>query len=315
MSFATDDLVLDDAPTTQSYAGFVALIGAPNAGKSTLLNNLIGQKVSIVSRKVQTTRTQIRGILSHNNTQVIFVDTPGIFRPKKRLERSMVSSAWDGAGSADHVVLLIDAQKGLEAQETQDIIEGLQKADYKVDIALNKIDCVKKEKLLELAQQLQDTGIMSDLFMISALNGYGTEKLKQHLLTKVPESPFLYDPEDISDLPIKLLAAEITREQIYDQLHDELPYNATVETEIMKKTKSGTKTPLNIEQTIFVTREAHKRILLGKKGQKIRTIGQRARIELGKLLERPVNLFLFVKVRENWQDDKERYDVWGLDFK
>lgn len=306
---------MDILEDTKTRSGFVALIGASNAGKSTLLNQLVGQKVSIVSRKVQTTRTQIRGILTEDDVQIVFVDTPGIFRPKKRLERSMVGAAWDGAYDADHIVLLIDVGRGLDNRDVSDIIQSLQKAERKVDIAFNKIELIAKEKLLDYAKSIQETGIVDDIFMISALEGYGTKQLKKHLQSKMPVSPFLYDPDEVSDLPIKLLSAEITREKILDLLHDELPYNSTVETEILKKSKSGTKTPLTIEQTIFVTREAHKKILLGHKGHKIRTIGQRARAELTDILKRPVNLFLFVKVRENWQDDPERYGVWGLEFK
>lgn len=301
--------------TLPTHAGFVALIGAANAGKSTLLNQVVGQKLSIVSRKAQTTRTQIRGIVTEDAVQMIFVDTPGIFRPQKRLERAMVSSAWNGFSDADSVVFIIDAQRGLSHPDVQDILQTLEQSERSVFIALNKIDLLPKEKLLLIATELQKYTFIKEIFMISALAGSGVKDLKKHLQKMMPEGPFLYNPEDVSDLPVKLLAAEITREYLLDLLHDELPYQATVETEVLKKIKSGTKSPLRLEQTIYVTRDAHKRILLGHKGQKIKTIGERARKEISELLERPINLFLFVKVRENWQDDPERYAIWGLEYK
>jgi len=295
--------------------GYVALVGAPNAGKSTLLNQLIGQKVSIVSRKVQTTRTVIRGVVTQEDTQVIFIDTPGIFRPKRRLDRSMVGAAWDGITNADTVILLIDAHKGLQHKETQDIIQAFIKSERKIDVAINKIDGFNRQKLPLLAKEIYDTGIVDDIYMISALNGSGTKDLMQSISRKLPEMPFIYDAEEVSDVPLKFLAAEITREQIYDRLHDEIPYNATVETEIFEKKKSGTKTPLRLEQIIFVTREAHRRILLGKQGRMIKTIGENARTELADILGRPVHLFLHVKIREAWQDDPERYHMMHLNLK
>jgi GTPase len=294
--------------------GYVALIGAPNAGKSTLLNRLIGQKISIVSRKVQTTRTIIRGVLTIADTQIIFIDTPGIFRPQRRLDRSMVGAAWDGIANADAIILLIDAHKGLRHKETLDIIESFKKSERRIDVAINKIDGFDREKLPQLAQQIYDTGIVDDIYMISALTGSGTQELVKKITEKLPDMPFMYDEDEVSDIPLKFLAAEITREQIFDRLHDEIPYNTTVETEVLEK-KSGTKTPLRLEQIIFVTREAHRRILLGKQGRMIKLIGENSRKELALLLNRPVNLFLHVKIREDWQDDPERYQMMNLNIK
>jgi GTPase len=295
--------------------GYVALIGAPNAGKSTLLNRLIGQKISIVSRKVQTTRTIIRGVLTLADTQIIFIDTPGIFRPKRRLDRSMVGAAWDGIADANTVILLIDAHKGLRHKETLDIIESFKKSERRIDVAINKIDGFSREKLPELAQQIYDTNIVDDIYMISALTGSGTQDLVKKITEKLPEMPFVYEEDEVSDIPLKFLAAEITREQIFDRLHDEIPYNTTVETEVLEKLKSGTKTPLRLKQIIFVTREAHRRILLGKQGQMIKFIGENSRKELSKLLERPIHLFLHVKIREDWQEDPERYHMMNLNLK
>ncbi len=295
--------------------GYVALIGAPNAGKSTLLNRLIGQKISIVSRKVQTTRTIIRGVLTLADSQIIFIDTPGIFRPKRRLDRSMVGAAWDGIADANTVILLIDAHKGLRHKETLDIIESFKKSERRIDVAINKIDGFSREKLPELAQQIYDTNIVDDIYMISALTGSGTQDLVKKITEKLPEMPFIYEEDEVSDIPLKFLAAEITREQIFDRLHDEIPYNTTVETEVLEKLKSGTKTPLRLKQIIFVTREAHRRILLGKQGQMIKFIGENSRKELSKLLERPIHLFLHVKIREDWQEDPERYHMMNLNLK
>jgi GTP-binding protein Era len=294
--------------------GYVALIGAPNAGKSTLLNHLIGQKISIVSRKVQTTRTIIRGVLTLDDTQIVFIDTPGIFRPKRRLDRSMVGAAWDGIANANSVVLLIDAHKGIRHKETLDILESFKKSERRIDVAINKIDGFDREKLPELAKQIYDTGIVEDIYMISALKGSGTQEFIKKIAQKMPEMPFVYEADEVSDVPLKFLAAEITREQIFDRLHDEIPYNITVETEVMTK-KSGTKTPLHLEQIIFVTREAHRRILLGKQGQMIKLIGENSRKELSGLLNRPVNLFLHIKIRDDWQDDPERYSMMNLNIK
>lgn len=295
--------------------GYVALIGAPNAGKSTLLNRLIGQKISIVSRKVQTTRTIIRGVLTLADAQIIFIDTPGIFRPKRRLDRSMVGAAWDGIANANTIILLIDAHKGLKDKETLDIIESFKKSERRIDVAINKIDGFSREKLPELAQQIYDTNIVDDIYMISALTGSGTQDLVKKITEKLPEMPFIYEEDEVSDIPLKFLAAEITREQIFDRLHDEIPYNTTVETEVLEKLKSGTKTPLRLKQIIFVTREAHRRILLGKQGQMIKFIGENSRKELSKLLERPIHLFLHVKIREDWQEDPERYHMMNLNLK
>ena len=298
-----------------TQSGFVALVGAPNAGKSTLLNQIIGQKISIVSRKAQTTRTTIRGIYTNNMSQIIFVDTPGMFRPKRRLDRSMVGAAWSSIHEADQIILLIDAHQGIRKSETRDIIQSMQQAEKKIDVAINKIDGFDRQKLLALADEIYKTGIVNDIYMISALNGSGVKDLISNIQKKLPERPFLYPDDDVTDISVKFLAAEITREKIYDRLHDEIPYNLTVETEVMEKSQSGTKTPLRLEQTIYVTHQTHKTILLGKQGQMIKLIGSLAREELSQILSRPVHLFLFVKVRENWQDDPERYQMMHLDIK
>ena len=295
-------------------AGFIALIGAPNAGKSTLLNRLVGAKISITCRKAQTTRFRIRGVTCENLSQLIFVDTPGVFRPKRRLDRSMVGAAWGGAREADHTVLLIDAAKGLKS-DVRDILELLQKSERRVDIALNKVDLVRyKANILGLTEEIQSYGVADEFFYISAETGEGVPLMRERLAEKVPPSPWLYSPDEVTDAPMKLLASEITREKIMDLLHEELPYNMTVETEKLEKTKSGTKTPIKITQTVYVTREGHRKILLGKGGEKIKEIGYNARLEMADLLERPVHLFIFVKVRENWQEDPERYRSQGLDF-
>lgn len=290
-------------------SGFVALIGAPNAGKSTLLNQLVGQKLSIVSHKVQTTRTQLRGVVMVGDAQVIFVDTPGIFQPKRRLDRAMVQSAWSGAGDADVIALLIDAAKGI-APDVKDIIDELKKREQTVVLLLNKIDLVAREVLLPLTETLNDMGIFSDIFMISATKGEGIEDLKTFLASKMPEGPYLYPPDQLTDLPSRLLAAEITREKLFHHLHQELPYHITVETELYEERKDGS---VKLEQTIYVTRKGHKGIVLGKGGETIKRIGKQAREDIGQLLGCKVHLFLFVKVREKWEDDPDRYTLWGLD--
>ena len=291
--------------------GFIALIGAPNAGKSTLLNALVGTKLAIVSPKVQTTRARTLGILSENGLQMIFVDTPGIFEPKRRLDRAMVSAAWTGADDADAIVLLVDASQPKLHRDTRNIIEKLAKAGRRVTLALTKIDLVKPDQLLPLASQLNETGIVSDLFMISAVKKDGLTDLKGHLAAALPEGPFLYPEEDLSDQPMRRLAAEITREQLYLQLNEELPYQSTVETELWEEFKDGS---VKLSQAIFVAREGQKKIVLGKGGLRIKEIGSRSRIELEKLLERKVHLTLFVKVREEWAEDSERYREIGLEY-
>jgi GTP-binding protein Era len=294
----------------QTRCGFVALIGAPNAGKSTLLNALVGAKVSIVSRKVQTTRSQVRGIAIHREAQIIFVDTPGIFRPKRRLDRAMVVSAWGGAGDADVVCLLIDARKGLD-DETKEIVLRLRDVKQHKALVLNKIDTTEVEKLLELTQAINALCPFEDTFMISALKGHGVETMKEKLADMMQPGPWLYPEDQISDAPLRQLAAEITREKIFERLHDELPYQITVETDSWKNLPDGS---ARIEQTIFVTREGHRKIVLGEGGSTIKAIGAAARRDIAEASEQKTHLFLFVKVRENWIDDPERYREMGLQF-
>jgi GTP-binding protein Era len=290
--------------------GFAALIGAPNAGKSTLLNQLVGAKVSIVSRKVQTTRTLVRGIALEGAAQVIFVDTPGIFAPKRRLDRAMVHSAWGGAGDADVVCLLIDARKGFD-EENEAIFAGLSRVKAPKILVLNKIDTIAHEKLLGLAADLNARADFIETFMISALKGHGCETFLRKLGALMPEGPWLYPEDQISDAPLRSLAAEITREKLFERLHDELPYQSTVETELWKDNPDGS---ARVEQTIYVTREGQKKIVIGEGGKTIKSIGSAARKEIMEAAEQKVHLFLFVKVRENWGDDPERYREMGLEF-
>jgi GTP-binding protein Era len=297
----------DDSKTR---CGFVALIGAPNAGKSTLLNALVGSKVTIVSRKVQTTRALIRGIAIEGHSQLIFVDTPGIFSPKRRLDRAMVSTAWSGAHDADIVGVLIDAREGLN-EDAEAILGRLKEVRQPKLLILNKIDVVDKSALLALTKTANEKVAFESTFMISALNGDGVTDLKGWLAARVPEGPFLYPPEQISDAPLRQLAAEITREKIFERLHQELPYHSTVETEAWKELRGG---DIRIEQTIYVERESQRKIVLGKGGQAIKAIGEAARNEIAEIVEAKVHLFLFVKVREGWGEDPERYRAMGLDF-
>lgn len=291
-------------------AGFVALIGAPNAGKSTLLNQLVGTKVSIVTHKVQTTRAIVRGIAMHEASQLIFVDTPGIFKPKRRLDRAMVDTAWSGARDADLTALLIDARKGID-EEVEDIMSRLSDLPGDKVLILNKIDVTKRDQLLELAQKAHAILPFKETFMVSALNGDGVESILDHFAKAVPEGPWLYPEDQPSDLPMRLLAAEITREKLFERLHQELPYISTVETEQWQNKKDGS---VRIEQTIYVERDSQKSIVLGKRGQTIKAISQSAREELADIVDAPVHLFLFVKVRENWANDPERYREMGLEF-
>jgi GTPase len=288
--------------------GFVALIGAPNAGKSTLLNALVGSKISIVTPKVQTTRALIRGIAMEGAAQLIFVDTPGIFAPRRRLDRAMVGSAWGSTQDADIVALLIDSQKGVQEDE-EAILRGL--ADVRKVLVLNKVDLVEKAKLLALAQSLNERVPFAATFMISARSGDGVGDLKAHFAAHVPPGPWLYPEDQISDAPLRQLAAEITREKLYLRLHQELPYQSTVETEVWKELKDGA---VRIEQTIYVERDSQRKIVLGKGGQTIKAIGAAARADIAAAIEHPVHLFLFVKVREGWGDDPERYREMGLEF-
>ncbi len=290
--------------------GFVALIGAPNAGKSTLVNQLVGAKVSIVSRKVQTTRSLVRGIAIEGSAQIIFVDTPGIFTPKRRLDRAMVTSAWGGAGDADVVALLVDARKGVD-EEVEAILARLPQVGGVKILVLNKIDAVEPPKLLELAGRLNAGLSFTDTFMISALRGHGVPKLRQSLGALMWPGPWLYPEDQISDAPLRALAAEITREKIFERLHDELPYQSTVETELWQDMPDGS---ARIEQTIYVMREGHRKIVIGDGGRTIKAIGTAARKDICEAAEQKVHLFLFVKVRENWADDPERYREMGLDF-
>jgi GTPase len=296
------------AEQTPRRCGFVALIGAPNAGKSTLLNALVGAKISIVSRKVQTTRALVRGIAVEADAQIIFVDTPGIFAPRRRLDRAMVASAWGGAADADVTALLVDSRKGIDA-EVEAILARLT-ARCAI-LVLNKIDLIARPKLLELATALNAKFAFAETFMVSALTGDGIAQLKARLAAAMPTGPWLYPEDQISDAPIRALAAEITREKIFDRLHDELPYQTSVEAQAWTDRKDGS---ARVEQTIYVTREAHKKIVIGEKGQTIKAIGMAARKEIEAAAEQKIHLFLFVKVRENWQDDPERYREMGLKF-
>jgi GTP-binding protein Era len=291
-------------------AGFVAVIGAPNAGKSTLVNHLVGFKVSIVTHKVQTTRTRIRGVCMHGASQIIFVDTPGIFEPKRKLDRAMVDAAWLGADDADLIVFLYDVTRREVDSDTSRIISGLKNNNKEAILVLNKIDLVKPELLLSITKRFQKENIFSDTFMISAENGSGCETLLRYLSVRMPDSPWLYPEDEVSDLPQRLLAAEITREQVLLKLHQELPYGATVETEEWTERDDGA---IVINQIIYVQRPGHKKIALGRHGSMIKAIGKASRHELQVVLNRTVHLFLFVKVRENWMEDPDRYALWGLD--
>ncbi|QFT00637.1 GTPase Era [Labrenzia sp. THAF191b] len=291
-------------------AGFIALIGAPNAGKSTLINQLVGTKVSIVTHKVQTTRTIVRGVAMHGAAQLVFIDTPGIFKPKRRLDRAMVDTAWGGARDADLIALLVDARKGL-TEEVENILKRLSSQQAPKVLILNKTDVAKREKLLQLAQKINEFVPFEETFMVSALTGDGTETILDYFASKVPDGPWLFPEDQPSDLPLRILAAEITREKLFERLHEELPYISTVETEQWQTRKDGS---ARIEQTIYVERDSQKSIVLGKRGQTIKAISQAAREELSEIIEAPVHLFLFVKVRENWADDPERYREMGLEF-
>lgn len=305
-------------------AGFTAIIGAPNAGKSTLVNRLVGSKVSIVTHKVQTTRFPIRGVMMRGESQVVLVDTPGIFAPKRRLDRAMVKSAWEGAGDADAIVHLIDARHWTGAttqpesageyegpDEDEAIIARLKQIGAKAILALNKIDLVERAGLLAATKTLFDTGVYSDVVMISGLNGDGVDQLADMLASRMPEGPYLFPEDQSADIPIRMLAAEVTREKLMLRLHQEIPYQLTVETETWEQHNNGS---VKIEQMIHVSREGHRSIVLGKGGQTIKDIGMAARKELGEILGKPVHLFLRVKVSERWQDNRERFAAIGLEF-
>jgi GTP-binding protein Era len=303
----------ESKPSTAAAAtrcGFVALIGAPNVGKSTLVNALVGSKVTIVSRKVQTTRALIRGIVIEDNAQIILVDTPGIFAPKRRLDRAMVSTAWSGAHDADLVCVLLDAKAGID-DEADAILTRLATVAHPKILVLNKIDLIAREKLLALAKAANERMKFENTFMISALSGDGVDDLRGTLAKMVPAGPFHYPEDQMSDAPMRHLAAEITREKIYRQLHQELPYQSTVETDSWTERKDKS---IRIEQTIFVERESQRKIVLGKGGATIKSIGADSRKEIAEIMGVPVHLFLFVKVRENWGDDPDRYREMGLEF-
>ncbi len=295
---------------SQTRCGFAAIIGAPNAGKSTLVNTLVGTKVSIVSHKVQTTRARIRGIVMEGEAQIVLVDTPGIFRPRRRLDRAMVDTAWGEAKEADVVVVLVDAARGLE-EEAEAILEGLASLKARRVLALNKIDRVEKPKLLSLTAAITAKMPFDKVFMISALEGDGVADLKRYLSGAMPPGPWLFPPDQVSDAPLRLWAAEVTREKLYYRLHDELPYASTVETSEWKTLKDGA---VRIEQTIYVERDSQKAIVLGAGGRTVKEISMAARQEIAETLQVPVHLFLFVKVRDNWGDDPERYREMGLEF-
>lgn len=304
----TEGEVAEEAPR----CGFVALLGAPNSGKSTLLNHLVGAKISIVTHKVQTTRARIRAIAIEGTSQIVFVDTPGIFTPKRRLERAMVAAAWAGAGDGDLRVLVYDATKRTIDPDTRLILDGLKRRKLDAVLVLNKIDAMARGRLLELATQFEVHGIFTRIFMISALKGDGVADLRAHLAQAMPLGPWHYPEDQLTDLPERLLAAEVTREKLFLRLHQELPYALTVETESWEDFVDGS---VKIEQTIYVQRSSQKAIVLGKAGQSIKAIRAAAQEDLQALLDRRVHLFLFVKVREKWIDDPDRYRPWGLDYK
>lgn len=294
-------------------AGFVALIGEPNAGKSTLLNRMVGAKVSIVTHKVQTTRARIRGVALEGEAQLVFVDTPGLFKPRRRLDRAMVAAAWGGAADADVVLLLVEAHRGI-TEGVERILEGLAEIGEgrTVALAINKIDKVQSEALLELTQKLNEAYDFAETFMISAERGHGVDDLRKWLAEQLPEGPWLYPEDQIADLPMRMIAAEMTREKLTLRLHQELPYQMTVETENWEERKDGS---AKIDQVIYVVRDGHKGIVLGKRGETIKAVSQAARAELEEFLDRKIHLFLQVKVRPNWLEEAERYSEMGLDFK
>ncbi len=295
----------------QTRAGFVALIGAPNAGKSTLMNAMVGTKVSIVTPKVQTTRSRVRGIAMEGESQIIFIDTPGIFQPKRRLDRAMVSAAWKGAEDGDVLLLLHDCARREIDEDTARIVEQLAQSGRRASLVLNKLDLAPPERLLERAEELSRMCEFERVFMVSATTGNGIDDLRDWLATRMPPGPYLFDPDDLSDMPMRLLAAEIMREKLFLNLHQELPYQLTVETEHWEEMDDGSAT---VRLSIYVAREGHRGIILGKKGATIRRIGMAARIELEEALGRRIHLMSHVKVRKDWMDDAARYSVWDLDY-
>ncbi len=304
-----DNKSLPDA-SANTRCGFVALVGAPNAGKSTLMNSLVGTKVSIVTHKAQTTRSQIRGVVTEGEGQVVFIDTPGIFAPKRRLDRAMVDAAWTGAGDADFVALIVDAERGF-TPELEALLAGLEKVPHDKVLVLNKVDLIKRETLLGLSERLNAALRFQRTFMISALKGDGVKDFLDWCLTRIPLGPWHFPEDQLTDLTLAITAAEVTREKLFLRIHEEIPYNATVETEKFTINKDGS---YRIDQVVYVTRDGHKKIVLGAGGQTIKAIGAEARRELMEIFEVPVHLFLFVKVREKWGDDPERYREMGLEY-
>ena len=308
MTQASED---NNQPSANQRCGFVALVGAPNAGKSTLLNTLVGQKLSIVSPKVQTTRRRVLGIATAGTSQLIFVDTPGIFAPRRRLERAMVAAAWQGAADADLVVVLVDVSAGKVDDDTEALIARLKDEGRRAILALNKIDLIRRDRLLALAERLNRDDAFTETFMISALTGNGVDDLRALLARRLPSGPWHFPEDQLSDMPMRLLAAEITREKLFLQLYQELPYSATVETETWEEFTDGS---VKISQVIFVERDSQRAIVVGKGGQRIRALGEASRRELETMMDQRVHLKLFVKVREHWTDDPERYREMGLDY-
>ena len=307
---STQPKTVDEDQATPTRCGHVALIGAPNAGKSTLLNRLVGRKLAIVTPKPQTTRTRLLGIAIEGPAQIIYVDTPGIFAPRRRLDRAMVAAAWSGAEDAEQTVLLVDAARGVD-RDTRRVLNRFAERGQGSILALNKIDLVRRDSLLTLADTLSREGRFDLVFMISGRTGDGVNDLKRHLAAVLPQGPWLFPEDQLSDMPERVIAAEVTREQVFLQLRDELPYGSAVETEQWQDKRDGS---ARIEQVIFVQRPSQRAIILGEGGQRIRAIGARARAQLEHLLDRRVHLFLFVKVRENWVEDRERYAALGLDY-
>jgi len=299
---------------TKTRCGYVAMLGAPNAGKSTLVNRLVGTKVAIVSPKVQTTRTRVTGILVEEGAQAVFLDLPGVFAPKRRLDRAMVDAAWRGAEDADALLFVVDAKRALREPDGEDealILDGLRKRNLKAILVLNKIDLLDPPALLTLAKRYDATGLVSEIFMVSAETGDGCDTLKAKLIGRLPEGPYLYPEDEISDLPARLLAAEATREQIFRQLHQELPYAIAVETDKFEERKDGS---ARIEQTIYVAREGQRKIVIGAKGAQVKKIGEMARAEIAKMLDRQIHLFLHVKVAPGWDEKRDFFKDWGLEY-
>jgi GTPase len=299
---------------TNTRCGYVAMLGAPNAGKSTLVNRLVGTKVAIVSPKVQTTRTRVTGILVEEGAQAVFLDLPGVFAPKRRLDRAMVDAAWRGAEDADALLFVVDAKRALREPDGEDetlILDGLRKRNLKAILVLNKIDLLDPPALLTLAKRYDATGLVSEIFMVSAETGDGCDTLKAKLIGRLPEGPYLYPEDEISDLPARLLAAEATREQIFRQLHQELPYAIAVETDKFEERKDGS---ARIEQTIYVAREGQRKIVIGAKGAQVKKIGEMARAEIAKMLDRQIHLFLHVKVAPGWDEKRDFFKDWGLEY-